>query len=345
MRRYLDTARRYRWVIILVLALTWLPGAAMAYLEYITSYEADATIWTQRTSQQFASLSPQDPGLSALVSPAQEQAGILMQLLKTRSFLEKIVERTSVGAPGAEGDEQRFYDEFSKRFRIDILGTNLFRLAYRARDPHTAPEVVLATLDQRQKNLLASRTAATDAGTSFYRSELSLAENQALNTQHELEAFDAAHKPPLSASEDYQQRQLRLALEDARSRVSDIKGRIDRSGVMPGLLEMADNLDFQVVDKPLDTAKPSGGTRPAATIAGSAMLAGIALAIALIVGGILLAGRVEAESDIGRLVPGTLVATIPEVARGKSGRTRELRTALATVAFGGAAPAQARADR
>jgi len=338
MRRYLDTARRYRWVILIVLALTWIPGAVLAYSEYMTSYEADATIWTQRTSQQFASISPQDPGLTTFATPASEQASVLKQLLATRSFLREVVGRTNLRVPDDPSDERKFFEDFTKRFRIDVLGTNLFRVAYRARDPRTGPEVVLATLDQRQEHLTASRAAATEAAASFYRSELSLAQSQALDAQRELDRFDEGHRPPLLPPDEYQQRQLRLKLEDAKARISDVKGRIDRSGVMPGILQMADSLDFQVVDKPLEDVRPSGGIRPAGTILGSAMLGGLALVFGLIVGGTVLAGRVGAEADIGRRVPATLFATIPEVAHRKSWQSRELRSALAAVAF---APARA----
>jgi hypothetical protein len=338
MRRYLDTARRYRWVILAVLAITWGSGAALAYSEYTTSYEADATIWTQRTSQQFASISPLDPGLTTFLTPASEQAGVLMQLLQTRNFLREVVAQTSVRVPTSPSDERRFFEEFSKRFRVEILGTNLFRLSYRARDPLTGPEVVLATLAQRQEHLAASRVAATDAATSFYRSELALAQTQALNAQRELDRFEGSHRPPLLPPDEYQQRQLRLALEDAKTRVSDLNSRIDRSGAMPGILQMADSLDFQVIDQPLREGKPSGGMRPALMIGGSAAMSGIALAVALILAGTLLLGRVGAESDIGGLVPATLFATIPEVARGKGWGGRDLRTALAALAF---APARA----
>jgi len=170
MRRYVDTARRYRWFILLVLALTWLPGAALAFVEYTTSYEADATIWTQRTSQQFATTSAQDPGLTTFVTPASEQAGVLIQLLQTRSFLLQIVQRTSLRVPESASDERKFFDEFSKRFRVEVLGTNLFRLSYRARDPHTGPEVVLAALALMPASALAQNGYSfTDASESMVR--------------------------------------------------------------------------------------------------------------------------------------------------------------------------------
>jgi hypothetical protein len=75
------------------------------------------------------------------------------------------------------------------------------------------------------------------------------------------------------------------------------------------------------------------------------MFSGVLLAIALIVAGTLLAGRVDAETDSGLLIPATLFATIPEIARGKSGQSGELRTALAAVAFAPAPAERARQDR
>jgi uncharacterized protein involved in exopolysaccharide biosynthesis len=344
MRRYLETARRYRWIIVILLALTWIPGGVTAYAEYVTSFEADATIWTERQSQQFAPISPQDPGLTSFLTPAAQQAGVLVQLLQTRSFLQEIVRRTSIRRP-EDTDERVFLQSISKRFRVEVLGTNLFRLSYRARDANTGPEMVVAALALRQEHLAATRTAATAAAATFYRAQLGVAETQALEAQRDLDAFEQNHKPPFAPPDEYQQRQLRLMVEETKARVTDMKSRIDQSNVLPSILQVADALDFQVLDKPLDEVKPSGGTRPAAMIAGSAMIAGLALAIALILAGTLLAGRGAVGADIGHLAPATLFATIPEVARGKGLQNRELRTALAAEAFAPTAVPQARVDR
>src|SRR2546428_13044754 len=85
MRPYLDTARRYGWIIFIVLGLTWGSGIAMAYLEYSTSFQADATVWTQRGLLQLQTdgrlvvspevAPPQDPAVATLMTPAAEQAG------------------------------------------------------------------------------------------------------------------------------------------------------------------------------------------------------------------------------------------------------------------------------
>ena len=333
MRRYLETARRYRWVIVVVLVLTWGSGAALAYSEYITSFEADATIWTQRQSQQFAPISAQDPGLTALVTPAQEQAGVMMQLLQTRSFLRDVIQRTSIHRP-ENMEESKFLTEITKRFRVDVLGNNLFRLAYRANDPRTGAEMVLAALEVREEHLAASRLAATEAAATYYRAQLSVAENQALEAQRDLDAFDKDHRPPLSLPDEYNQRQLRLKVEETKARVTDMKVRIDQSTVLPSILEVADSLDFQIVDKPLDEVKPSGGTRTAAVIGGSAVVAGLALVGVLLIVGTLLAGGMAGEAGIARLAPASLFATVPEIANARGASSRDLRSALAAATFG-----------
>ena len=343
MRPYLHTAGRYRWFIILVLALTWGSGFAMAYLEYSTSFQADATIWTQRgvlrleddgrlvVSPELAP--PQDPAVATLMTPAGEQAGSLSQLVQTRSFLRDVAARASIDVPASPGDERRFLDEMSRRFKVEVLGTNLFRLSYRARDPSTGPAVVLATLAARQEQSVETRRAAMEAATSSYRSELTLAQSQAAIAQGELDRFDEAHRPPLGALDQYQQGLLRLAVQDATARITDLKGRIDRAAVMAGIVQTADALDFQIVDQPLADGKPSGGGRPAATTALSAMVGGLALASLLVMAGTLLVSRVGAEADVDRLGPATLFATIPRVAPETGWAGRELRTALAAVAF------------
>jgi uncharacterized protein involved in exopolysaccharide biosynthesis len=232
----------------------------------------------------------------------------------------------------------------SKRFKVEVLGTNLFRLSYRAQDPHTPPGAVLAALALRQEQSVAARVAATEAATDSYRSELALAQTQAQAAQTELEAFDAGHRPPLRGIDEYEQAQLRVAVEDARTRIADLKTRIDRSAVMAGIVQKADSLDFQVVDRPVEDPRPSGGTKPAAMIAGSALVGGLALASVLVLGCTLLASRVRDEADIARLAPATLFGTVSRVAPRKGPSARELRSSLAKIAFGNRAAEQARGD-
>jgi uncharacterized protein involved in exopolysaccharide biosynthesis len=318
MRPYLDTARSYLWILVVVIGLTWGSGIAMAYLEYTTSFQADATIWTQRgllrlqddgrlvVSPEVAP--PQDPSVATLMTPAAEQASVLSELLQTRGFLREVASRASLPIPASPRDERNFLDDMSKRFKVEVLGTNLLRLSYRARDPQVGPAVVQAALALRKERSVEARVAALEAATGSYRSELELAQSQAVAAQAELEAFDEAHRPPLGALDQYAQGQLRAAVEDARARVTDLKARIERSAVMAGIVQTADSLDFRIVDQPVEDARPSGGTKPAAMIAGSAIAAGLALASLLVLGCTLLASRAGPEAETLRPAPANLFA-------------------------------------
>jgi uncharacterized protein involved in exopolysaccharide biosynthesis len=265
------------------------------------------------------------------VTPASAQAEVLSQLLQTRSFLREVVQRTSLHLPDLIQDEPRFFDDVSRRFRVEVRGTNLFRLSYRAHDPQTGRELVMAALAVRQERLAQSRTGASAAAAAFYRSELGIAQNSLLDAQAELDSFDGAHRPPLSTSDDYVQRQLRLAVEEARARATDLKASIDRSSVMPGILQTADTVDFQIVDQPLQEMTPSGGARSAAVLLGSGLVGGIALVALLLMADIFLSSRVPGDPDVTRLAPATVFDRVPEVA--PQGAERELREALAAVAF------------
>ena len=87
---------------------------------------AASTIWTQRgllrlqddgrlvVSPELAP--PQDPSVATLMTPAAEQAGILGELLQTRSFLREVAARTSLAIPAQPSEERKFLDDMSKRF-------------------------------------------------------------------------------------------------------------------------------------------------------------------------------------------------------------------------------------
>jgi len=221
----------------------------------------------------------------------------MMQLLQTRSFLREVILRTSIHRAREPWKRASFSRRSQKRFRVDVLGNNLFRLAYRANDPRTGAEMVVAALAVREEHLAASRLAATEAAATYYRAQLGVAENQALEAQRDLDAFDKDHRPPLSLPDEYNQRQLRLKVEETKARVTDMKVRIDQSTVLPSILQVADSLDFQIVDEPLDEVKPSGGTRTAVVIAGGAFVAGLALVGVLLIVGTLLAGGLAESRD------------------------------------------------
>ncbi|MGH2490349.1 MAG: hypothetical protein ACRDF9_02470 [Candidatus Limnocylindria bacterium] len=334
MQRGLATARRYRWLLLAILALVWGAGLWAAYDEYANTYEAQATIWVLRASPELAATNLDDPSVPVIQTVAAQQVELLNQLLQSKSFVRDVVGRTSLSSTlEASPNDTKVLDDVRERFRIRTLGTSMLRVSFTASEPRLAVEMVESALAVRLERVTQARLAATAAVSTLYRREFEVAQAQALDAQRQLDQFNATHKPPLSVADEHVQAQLRLALDFAQVRLSDLKGRADRAIVATAVLEMS-GIEFQVVDEPRLEMFPSGGARPAAILAIVAIAAGSALAVLMIVVATLLANHVAGPADVGRLAPAKLFATVPRVVTPRGLAEQDLRTSLALIAFG-----------
>src|ERR1700687_2365184 len=333
---YLETARRYWWLLGVVALLVLGPGLAMAYDEYTHSYESEATIWTQNVLRRISPAN--DPNAATLDAPATEQSDALAQLLRTRSFLIEIVSATSLRADyGASPDPTDYLADVGRRFRVQRLGTNLIQVAYRARQPGVAAEMVQAAINARFDRGGTSQVEQTSVPRSFLQSQYDAAKSALRDAQAQLDQFAAQHRSPLTSLDESQQRQLTVSLELAQTRVQDLKTQIDRAASVAALQQVAQQMDFQIIDQPRPGVRGSGGLRPAASIAGVAAAIGLMLMAVLVVGLTLLRLGIASEAQLAQLSSGAILAAIPVVKRSGSRRAAvDLRDALAAEAFGAA---------
>ena len=332
-RRYVTAAMRYRWVILGILAVVWGAGLAGAYHEYTTTYESQATIWVLRPSPELTNTNPEDPGTPVIQTVASQQAELLSQLLRSDSFVREVVDQTSQrSALRSAPNEMAFLAGIRKRFDVETLGTNMLRVSYTTSDPRTPVEMVNAALTVRTERVLQARATSTAAVGTLYRREFETAQAQALDAARELDAFKTSHTGTLAPADESHLAQLQLAVDFAQSRLNELRGRADRAAVAAAVLEMS-GLEFEVVDEPREQGTPSGGGRAAAILALVSLAAGSLLAGLLVFAGTMLADHVAGPLDVGRLAPARLFATVPRVAIPGSGSERDLRTALARIAF------------
>ncbi|OLE76154.1 MAG: hypothetical protein AUG02_05805 [Chloroflexi bacterium 13_1_20CM_2_70_9] len=344
MRRYVEAARRYWWILALILALEWGVGLVAAYVEYKTTFESEAIVWAQRPPPQLAA-TPEDPNATVAQTAASQHVALLNQLLLTDSFLRDVIARTSLRASLEKApDERKALDEFRRHFHVQALGTNLLSASFVGHDPRIAYEALAAALTVRGERVAQARVAATSAIGTLYRKELELTQAQALDAQRELEEFNASHPRTLSDLEQHRQDQLRLALDFVQIRLGDLRGRIDQAVLAPALLDLS-GMEFQVIDEPREETSPRGGTKAAASLASVAFGAGIALAALLILLGGFFADRVAGTASVVKLAPATLFATVPHVVAADGGRRRDLRSDLAVIAFGDTQARSRAADR
>jgi uncharacterized protein involved in exopolysaccharide biosynthesis len=337
MHRYVESARRLWPLLALVLGLVWLPGLIAAYTEYVTTFESAATVWVERASTQYSVGGANDPSLGAHVSPGPEQAEVFTQLLQTNSFLEEVVNVTSLRSIfAAVLDREKFFGEIRKRFKAQALGTNLVRVSYRANEPGIAAEMVSAALAARESRVKAARIAATTASITFYQREYEIAQKQSLTSQRELDSFNATHTGRLSSGDEYQQNQLRLAVEVALGRLSDLRQRLERGAVSTALLDLAESINFQVIDRPRAEPYPSGGTRGATLVGGVALAGGFVLFVIIVAVSALLNDKVDGIEDVRELLAAGPFGIVPKVAT-----TANLSATLAAGSFLPATPSSA----
>jgi uncharacterized protein involved in exopolysaccharide biosynthesis len=298
-----------------------------------------ATIWTQRVLPRISPVN--DPNLARLDAPAAEQSDALAQLLQTTSFLTYVISKTSLQAHYEEAvDPDSFVADVGRRFRVQRLGTNLMQVSYRAREPRVAAEMVQAALDARMLRIDTSRVEEASATDAFLQRESEAAKSAVVEAQRQVDEWSRQHRAPLTPVDERQQRQLSLALELAQGRALDLKARIDRAPSVAALQQVAQNMDFQVIDQPRPALHPSGGLRPAATIAGVAGGIGLALVVAILLGMTFLPSGLATEHQLAQLASPKIAARIPVAARGK-GRRLGLRDSLAADVFEPAALSRA----
>jgi len=290
-RPYFATARAFRWVIAAILLVVWGAGLAAAGIEYRSTYQSEATIWAVRAAPALSVTDPDDPNVALIQTAAAQQAEVLKQLLQTRSFLIDVVGRTSLKTRYAgAADPDGFLDDIQKRFRVETLGTSLIRVSFASHDPTWPPELINAALAVRGERIDQARQLSSAALGLLYERQLAYAQQQALDAQKALDDFNQSHREPLSEPDQHVRGQLRLNVDFSLVRLSDLRGRQERSALAPALLEVS-GVEFQIVDQPRVSTKPSGGERTAVTIAFVALTAGVGLAALLVLVATLLGVR------------------------------------------------------
>jgi uncharacterized protein involved in exopolysaccharide biosynthesis len=288
---YLATARAFRWILAAILVLIWGAGLVAAGVEYATTYQSEATIWAVRAAPALSVTDPNDPNIALIQTAAAQQAEVLKQLLQTRSFLADVVGRTSLkDAFDRVANQDRYLDDIRKRFHVETLGTSLIRVSFAAHDPKTPSELVKAALSVRAERLQQSREQSSAALGLLYQRQIEFAQQQGLDAQKAFDDFNQSHPAPLAEADQHVLAQLRLDLDFALVRLSDLKANAVRASLAPALLEVS-GVEFQIVDEPRVEANPSGGERSAITIAAVALAAGAALGTLLVMVATLLSVR------------------------------------------------------
>lgn len=259
-RRYLSTFFRGRRLYIPVLLLLLAATALGTYYLARTQYEATARIWVDKPALDSV-LDPNAP--STFVSPGQQQADKITQLLQTDSFVADVLTNTTMlSRLSNEADRDRVIKDVRSKLSVTPLGTNTVKITYAGSDPVLCQQIVQGTIDQFRAWDLTSRVEQSAIESQFYQKQLQIYQDQADAAAKRVDDFQQAHPYPDPSSPQYLELQgLQRESESARSLLNATLTKIEQANAANSLSDTSRQAEFQVLDAP---AVP---TRPAATLA------------------------------------------------------------------------------
>lgn len=260
LKRYLGTFFRGRRLYIPVLLLLLAATALGTFYLASTQYEATARIWFDRPALDNV-LDPNSPS-AYLVSPGQQQADKLTQLLQTDAFVAAILTNTTASQRlVSEPDRERAIKDARGKIMVTPLGSNTVRIAYAGSDPVLCQQVVQSTIDQFRTWDLTARVEQSAIERQFYEKQLQIYQDQADAAATRVDEFQREHPYPDPSSPQYLELQgLQRELESARALLSAARTKIEQANAASSLSDTSRQYEFQVLDV------PTVPNRPAATL-------------------------------------------------------------------------------
>lgn len=318
-KRYLGTFYRGRRLYLPVLLLLLIATVLGTYYLARTQYEATARIWVDKPALDNV-LSP-NASSGYLVSPGQQQADKLTQLLQTDSFVEAMLKNTNLsGRLASNPDRDRVIKDVRGKLTVTPLGSNTIKVTYAGSDPVLCQQVVQSTLDQFRARDLTARVEQSAIETQFYQKQLQIYEDQVNAAAKRVDDFQRAHPYPDPSSPQYLELQgLQRELETARALLNTTSTKIEQANAANSLSDTSRQVEFQILDA------PTVPNRPAATVARIAeyLALGLVASFALIFCAVAFATwqdtTIRNGDDLQRLTRAPLLDAIPPLQSGQTG--------------------------
>ncbi|MGH2492717.1 MAG: hypothetical protein ACRDF9_14565 [Candidatus Limnocylindria bacterium] len=258
----------------------------MAMFSTPPQFEAQTGIWVERATY----LSYVDD-MNRYLTPAQNQRNRLAELLRTRSFMADIAERTPLASLVESDGFVTLADIFARDLEFGASGEHLLVMRFRAEDRELALQALVATLEAFKDRATSDRLDQATVAISFYESRLAEAEERLAAARSDLVNYMAAN-PTLaatlanggieSARLDLQfadtQRRVDMSQRDADlARASLERARLDTSAGLQGAA-----LGFRIVDQPTVSKEASRQLRKVLVYPVAALVIGIVLSAGLL---------------------------------------------------------------
>jgi len=331
-KRYLGTFYRGRRLYLPVLLLLIAATVVGTYYLARTQYEATARIWVDKPALDNV-LDPNSPS-GYVVSPGQQQADKLTQLVQTDSFVADILKNTNASARLESAPERdRVVKDVRSKLAITPFGTNTVKITYAGSDPVLCQQIVQGAIDQFRAWNLTARVEQSAIESQFYEKQLQIYQDQVNAATKRVDDFQRDHPYPDPSSPQYLELQgIQRELESARALLNTTRTKIEQTNAANSLSDTSRQTEFQVLDA------PTVPNRPAATL--TRLVEYLALGVLASFGLILCAvafatwqdTTIRNADDLRRLTQVPLLDALPHLPSqsapggGNAGKARAART-------------------
>jgi uncharacterized protein involved in exopolysaccharide biosynthesis len=266
-RKFLEAFFRHKRLLLLPPLLIPLIVGTLSYLMTPLYYEGWTAVWIGQPAY-IAATDQANPYLS----PAQNQANRMTELLKTQSFLTDVARRTSL-APltGSTVGQERLQALVLGQISMQPSGNNLLAIRYRSTTQQLTLQVLQALIDAYTEKTANDRTSQGTLAISFYESRVQATQDQAKQSADAVRRYVQASRlsidPSVSgdltgldtaATTDPQLKQLQSQAEFDQKQLDDARASLDKARFQVDAADQGQDLSFQVIDPP---RIPTGASR------------------------------------------------------------------------------------
>lgn len=322
-RKLLEAFFRHKLLVLLPPVL--IPGivAPIAILSLPPTYESSVSVWIDHPPY----LNVND-GSPAWVSGAQNQAGRLSELLRTRAFMIDVAQRTSL-APlvGSSAGQTRIADLIAKDVIIGAptgatatVNDHLLIIRVQATTAQLPFELCKAIVDAYQEKTAADQTDQAGVATDFYQTQLQTAQQALTKSTQDLRRYASVIQADNPDAQTADQGGLAAAMLDpklaalqsnvqaAQLDVKNAQANLNQAQQVAMMTEQGQQYGFQVLDAPQLATSATPQTKKIIIYPIAAAVVGLGLTAMLLV--LLVAGdrsvRAEVDLTTGLRVLGTI---------------------------------------
>jgi uncharacterized protein (TIGR02284 family) len=313
--RMLETYYRHRWLYLLPILLLTLAGIA-AFLLAKPNYISRGVLYVQKGSL-LATLTSVRQDTITFITPAEQTADEIMDLLETDAFVRAIIRQTNLEAEMGEGPRvvRQLMRDMRKAVWATDQGDNQVMVAAAYEDAEIAHQLATATIENYMQWRINADRAESVAAQTFFADLITSYQADVDEARANLEIFLEAHPEPLRGvrptSERVQLARLESAIELATTRYANALDKEEDARLATAQAESDVRQSYVVIDAPVLADEPERSLRETALHMIIFFGAGLILTATAIAGSTLLDRSFRFPIDVHHQLELPVLAQVP----------------------------------